>query len=84
MSAGDRQEMIRGMVESLASRLKEDPANAEGWARLIRSHVVLDQRDQAAAALKESQKTFPADGEQGKQLLALARELGIKTDGETQ
>lgn len=84
MSAGDRQEMIRGMVESLASRLKEDPANAEGWARLIRSHVVLDQRDQAAAALRESQKTFPADGEQGKQLLALARELGIKTDGETQ
>jgi cytochrome c-type biogenesis protein CcmH len=84
MSAGDRQEMIRGMVESLASRLKEDPANPEGWARLIRSHVVLDQRDQAAAALKESQKTFPADGEQGKQLLALARELGITTDGETQ
>lgn len=84
MSAGDRQEMIRGMVESLAGRLKEDPANAEGWARLIRSHVVLDQRDQAAAALRESQKTFPADGEQGKQLLALARELGIKTDGETQ
>ncbi|OOG66915.1 c-type cytochrome biogenesis protein CcmI [Sinorhizobium sp. A49] len=84
MNAGDRQEMIRGMVESLASRLKEDPANPEGWARLIRSHVVLDQRDQAAAALKESQKTFPADGEQGKQLLALARELGIKTDGETQ
>ncbi|OCP36795.1 c-type cytochrome biogenesis protein CcmI [Ensifer sp. LC163] len=84
MSAGDREEMIRGMVESLARRLKEDPANAEGWARLIRSHVVLDQRDQAAAALKESQKTFPADGEQGKQLLALARELGIETDGETQ
>ncbi|OMQ44301.1 MULTISPECIES: c-type cytochrome biogenesis protein CcmI [unclassified Ensifer] len=84
MNAGDRQEMIRGMVESLANRLKEDPANAEGWARLIRSHVVLDQRDQAAAALKESLKTFPADGEQGKQLLALARELGIKTDGETQ
>lgn len=84
MSAGDRQEMIRGMVESLASRLKEDPANLEGWARLIRSHVVLDQKDQAAAALKESQKTFPADGDEGKQLLALARELGIKTDGETQ
>ncbi len=84
MSAGDRQEMIRGMVESLASRLKEDPVNLEGWARLIRSHVVLDQKDQAAAALKESQKTFPADGDEGKQLLALARELGIKTDGETQ
>jgi cytochrome c-type biogenesis protein CcmH len=84
MSAGDRQEMIRGMVESLESRLKENPDNLEGWARLIRSHVVLDQRDKAAVALKEGLKAFPADGDGGKQLLALARELGIATDGETQ
>ncbi|MGO4618414.1 c-type cytochrome biogenesis protein CcmI [Ensifer sp. 2YAB10] len=84
MTSGDRQEMIRGMVESLESRLKENPDNLEGWARLIRSHVVLDQRDKAAAALKEGLKTFPADGDGGKQLLALARELGIATDGVTQ
>ncbi|NRQ14038.1 c-type cytochrome biogenesis protein CcmI [Ensifer sesbaniae] len=84
MSSGDRQEMIRGMVESLESRLKANPDNLEGWARLIRSHVVLDQRDKAAAALKEGLKTFPADGDGGKQLLALARELGIATDGVTQ
>lgn len=84
MSSGDRQEMIRGMVESLESRLKQNPDNLEGWVRLIRSHVVLDQRDKAAAALKEGLKTFPADGDGGKQLLALARELGIATDGVTQ
>lgn len=84
MSAGDRQEMIRGMVESLESRLKENPDNLEGWARLIRSHVVLDQKDKAVAALKQGLKTFPADGDGGKQLLALARELGIATDGVTQ
>ncbi|OCP00423.1 MULTISPECIES: c-type cytochrome biogenesis protein CcmI [unclassified Ensifer] len=84
MSAGDRQEMIRGMVESLESRLKENPDNLEGWARLIRSHVVLDQRDKAAAALKEGLKAFPANGDGGKQLLALAHELGIATDGVTQ
>ncbi|MBD9622403.1 c-type cytochrome biogenesis protein CcmI [Ensifer sp. ENS06] len=84
MSAGDRQEMIRDMVGSLESRLKENPDNLEGWARLIRSHVVLDQRDKALAALREGLKTFPADGDGGKQLLALARELGIATDGVTQ
>lgn len=84
MNAGDRQEMIRGMVESLESRLKENPGNLEGWARLIRSHIVLDQRDKALAALKEGLQAFPASGDEGKQLLALARELGIATDGVTQ
>ncbi|HEV7308234.1 c-type cytochrome biogenesis protein CcmI [Ensifer sp.] len=84
MTAGDRQEMIRGMVGSLESRLKENPDNLEGWLRLIRSHVVLDQRDKAAAALKEGLRAFPAEGDGGKQLLALARELGIATDGVTQ
>lgn len=82
MGAGDRQAMIRGMVESLSSRLKEDPANFEGWTRLIRSYVVLDQRDKAEEALREGLKAFPATGDEGKQLLALGRELGIDASGE--
>ncbi|SIR15450.1 cytochrome c-type biogenesis protein CcmH [Rhizobium sp. RU20A] len=77
MEAGDRQQMIRGMVDSLAARLKDDPKNFEGWARLIRSYVVLDQRDKAAEALGTGLKTFPADGAEGQQLLALAQELGL-------
>ncbi|WEJ10971.1 c-type cytochrome biogenesis protein CcmI [Sinorhizobium prairiense] len=84
MNAGDRQAMIRGMVDSLASRLKEDPANLEGWMRLIRSYVVLDQRDRAKIALHDGLRAFPETGEQGKQLLALARELGIDAGGEAE
>ena len=84
MNAGDRQAMIRGMVDSLASRLKEDPANLEGWMRLIRSYVVLDQRDRAKIALRDGLRAFPETGEQGKQLLALARELGIDAGGEAE
>ncbi|MGK9201792.1 MULTISPECIES: c-type cytochrome biogenesis protein CcmI [Sinorhizobium] len=84
MNAGDRQAMIRGMVDSLASRLKEDPANLEGWMRLIRSYVVLDQRDRAKDALHDGLRAFPETGEQGKQLLALARELGIDAGGEAE
>lgn len=84
MNAGDRQAMIRGMVDSLASRLKEDPANLEGWMRLVRSYVVLDQRDRAKDALHDGLRAFPATGEQGKQLLALARELGIDAGGEAE
>jgi cytochrome c-type biogenesis protein CcmH len=84
MSAGDRQQMIAGMVESLAAKLQENPDNLEGWTRIIRSYVVLDQRPKAEAALQTALKTFPADSDNGKQLLALARDLSISAEGSGQ
>ncbi|MBY5765499.1 c-type cytochrome biogenesis protein CcmI [Rhizobium leguminosarum] len=84
MSAGDRQQMIRGMVESLDAKLNEEPNNFEGWMRLVRSYAVLNDKDRAAGALKRGLAAFPPPGEQGRQLLALARELGIATEGATQ
>ncbi len=84
MSTGDRQQMIAGMVENLATKLQENPDNFEGWMRIIRSYVVLDQRPKAEAALQTALKTFPADSENGKQLLALARDLSISVEGNTQ
>jgi cytochrome c-type biogenesis protein CcmH len=84
MSAGDRQQMIAGMVESLAAKLQDNPDNFEGWMRIIRSYVVLDQRPKAEAALQTALKIFPADGENGKQLLQLARDLSISAEGSGQ
>ncbi|TAV81629.1 c-type cytochrome biogenesis protein CcmI [Rhizobium leguminosarum] len=84
MNAGDRQQMIRGMVESLDAKLSEDPNNFEGWMRLVRSYAVLNDKDRAVGALKRGLAAFPPPGEQGRQLLALARELGIATEGATQ
>ncbi|NEJ71626.1 c-type cytochrome biogenesis protein CcmI [Rhizobium phaseoli] len=81
MSAGDRQQMIRGMVASLDAKLSEDPNNFEGWMRLVRSYAVLNDKDRAAGALKRGLAAFPPAGEQGRQLLALAKELGIATEG---
>jgi len=81
MSAGDRQQMIAGMVEGLAAKLEENPDNFEGWMRIIRSYVVLNQKPKAQAALQTALKTFPADSENGKQLLALARDLSISAEG---
>ncbi|MBE1503548.1 c-type cytochrome biogenesis protein CcmI [Rhizobium viscosum] len=81
MSSGDRQQMIRGMVESLDAKLSADPDNFEGWMRLVRSYAVLNDKDRAADALKRGLAAFPASGEQGRQLLALAKELGIATEG---
>jgi cytochrome c-type biogenesis protein CcmI len=84
MSEGDRQDMIRGMVESLAARLQEDPNNLEGWLRLVRSYSVLGDKDKAEEALRSGLKTFPAEGDEGRQLIALAREVGLAVEGVTQ
>ncbi|MEX2740305.1 c-type cytochrome biogenesis protein CcmI [Rhizobium mongolense] len=83
MSSSEQQQMIRGMVESLDAKLVADPNNFEGWMRLVRSYAVLNDKDRAASALKRALAAFPADGEEGRQLMALARELGI-AEGETE
>ncbi|MEK9661855.1 MAG: c-type cytochrome biogenesis protein CcmI, partial [Alphaproteobacteria bacterium] len=41
MSEGDRSQMIRGMVQRLADRLKDEPDDLEGWRRLARAYRVL-------------------------------------------
>jgi len=50
MSAGDRTQMIRGMVERLAERLKDNPDDLEGWRRLARSYRVLGETEKAKEA----------------------------------
>lgn len=84
MDAQGRQQMIEGMVDSLAARLKENPDNFEGWMRIIRSYVVLDQRRAAEEALALALKSFPPESDNGRQLLALAGELRITAGGDGQ
>ena len=81
MSAEDRQQMIKGMVDALDAKLRQDPNNFEGWVRLIRSYAVLDDKDHATDALKRGLAAFPANGDQGRQLVALARDLGLPAEG---
>lgn len=81
MDTQSRQQMIEGMVDSLAARLKENPDNFEGWMRIIRSYVVLDQRRAAEEALATALKSFPPESDNGRQLLALAGELQIAAEG---
>ena len=81
MSQGDRQDMIRGMVDSLAAKLETEPNNIEGWLRLVRSYMVLGDKDKAEAALKTGLGHFPADGNERNQLVALAKEIGLSAEG---
>jgi cytochrome c-type biogenesis protein CcmH len=77
MPVEDRMAIIRGMVESLDSKLNENPDNIEGWLRLVRSYAVLGDPGAAGAALQKASLTFPGDSERGRALAELATELGL-------
>lgn len=57
----ERARMIRGMVEGLAARLKEEPGDAEGWARLARSWRVLGEPEKERDALTALARLLPED-----------------------
>lgn len=79
MEEGDRQAMIAGMVEQLDSRLQNGAGTVEEWQRLIRARMVLNQIDEASAALERATKTFAGEPEKQAQILTFAENLGLKT-----
>ena len=50
MNESDRGAMIRGMVDRLATRLKQNGDDVEGWLRLVRAYMVMGDRDKAVSA----------------------------------
>jgi cytochrome c-type biogenesis protein CcmH len=73
----DRARMIEGMVASLAERLKTQPDDAGGWARLIRSYVVLGRAADAGAALTDAHSALAGDAAKLAEVDAAAAELGL-------
>lgn len=69
--------MVSGMVDRLAQRLAANPADADGWVRLLRARMVLGQRDQAAADLKSARAGLRADAAALGKVNAAARELAV-------
>lgn len=59
MTAEDRDAMIRGMVQRLAERLKENPDDLAGWTRLERAYRVLGETAKADAAAAEIKRLSP-------------------------
>ncbi len=77
VTQGAQGSMIRGMVERLAARLKENAADLEGWLRLIRSYVVLKEADKAQEAAAAARHQFASDANALDQIDTLARNLGM-------
>jgi cytochrome c-type biogenesis protein CcmH len=77
MNETDRSAMIRGMVERLASRLKQNGDDVEGWLRLVRAYMVLGDRDKANGALTEARRAVANDAERLRQLNEGLKNLGL-------
>jgi cytochrome c-type biogenesis protein CcmH len=69
--------MIRGMVDGLAARLKQDSSDLDGWVRLVRSYKVLGELDKARAAISDAEHALGNDPETRKRLDAALKELDV-------
>ena len=80
MPAGERDTMVRSMVDRLAGKLATSPHDADGWKRLIRSRTVLGEKEAAAAALRKALEIFKNEPDQMTEIAALANELGVTSE----
>lgn len=78
LTPDQRTEMIRGMVDRLAERLKADGSDLDGWLRLMRAYIVLGEPDKARTALNDARKAIGDDADKRKKLDAVAKGLGIE------
>ena len=77
LSPEQREQMITGMVEGLAQRLKSNGKDLAGWQRLLRAYSVLGRQDDARAALAEARRNFEGDARALSALSGLAATLGL-------
>jgi cytochrome c-type biogenesis protein CcmH len=77
MSEGDRNAMIRSMVERLATRLKQNGDDVEGWLRLVRAYMVLGDADKVKAASSDARQAIAKDPERLQQLNDGLKNLGF-------
>jgi cytochrome c-type biogenesis protein CcmH len=80
-NAAAEQEMISGMVASLAERLAREGGTIEDWTRLVRSYIVLGELELAQSAFDDAVQAYPLTFDRGG-LDALALGAGLTIDGD--
>ena len=70
-------EMVRGMVARLAERMKKDGADLDGWLQLMRSYVVLGERDKALSAAADARRNIGGDNDKRRRLDDFIKSLGL-------
>ena len=77
LAPDQRQQMIEGMVQGLADRLKKDARDLAGWQRLIRAYSVMGRKTDALTALATARQTFKDEPLSLAALGNLAESLGL-------
>ncbi|MBN8920083.1 MAG: c-type cytochrome biogenesis protein CcmI [Rhizobiales bacterium] len=77
LSPQERDGMVRGMVDRLAARLRDDGSDLDGWKRLMRAYMVLGERDKALAALADGRRAAAAEPERLREINEAGRDLGL-------
>jgi cytochrome c-type biogenesis protein CcmH len=77
LKPGDREAMIKGMVERLANRLKQNGDDVEGWLRLVRAYLVMGDQEKAKSAQTEARQAVSGDAERLKQLNDGLKNMGL-------
>jgi cytochrome c-type biogenesis protein CcmH len=77
MNDADRNAMIRSMVDRLATRLKQNGDDVEGWLRLVRAYLVMGDRDKALGASTDARQAVARDSERLRQLNEGLKTLGL-------
>lgn len=78
MSAADRQEMIKGMVGQLETRLMSEGGPPEEWAKLITSLGVLGEQDRAGPVLEAARKAYAGQDSALAKIKAAAQQAGLE------
>ena len=73
-----RVEMVRNMVARLAERLNRDGSDLEGWLRLVRSYMVLGERDKALAAVGDARRALAGEPEKLRRIDDFVKGLGLE------
>jgi cytochrome c-type biogenesis protein CcmH len=77
MPPEQRSDVIRDMVQRLADRLRREGGDVGDWQQLIRSYVVLGEREKATAAASEARQALSADADKVRQINDFSRNLGL-------
>jgi cytochrome c-type biogenesis protein CcmH len=77
MPKGQQDAMVQNMVDGLATKLKANPKNLEGWIMMLRSRTTLGETAKAAQALKDARAAFAGDAAALAQINEAAGALGI-------
>lgn len=78
LAPDERAAAIRGMVEGLASRLKQDGGDPKAWLRLIRAYMVLGDRARAQAAAAEARSALAAREPALREINDGVRDIGLQ------